>query len=150
MCSPKWPTSVSKSLGRGAPIVSCLSEALQDCKWVWPGNIQFISSVLGFGASETLCMPLKLKSLHPAALCFAHVQAWLPSKGGVPGPSLPSAGLLVWGGLCKAQSPGSLGRTSKIVIILPLWVTYPGIWVLTIPHFHPSYLLHYAFMLAFL
>ena len=61
-------------------------------------------------------MPLKLESLHPTALCLAHVQAWLPSNRGVLGPPLPSAGLLAWGGLCKAQSPSSLGRTSKIVV----------------------------------
>ena len=44
-----------------------------------------------------------------------------------------------WGAQCGGQTPCFLWRTSAVSLSSHLWVTHPGIWILTIPSLHPPY-----------
>ena len=83
-----------------------------------PGFSQITASVLGLGACEILFMPFK-SNLFPVTLLFSSTPAPLSSKPDVLGAHDSEAGSPGWKTQCGAWTPGSLGRTSAIVIILP-------------------------------
>ena len=58
--------------------------------------------------------------------CPGNKHSW-PSKPNILRAHIPSTRPLDWGSWCGTWIPCSLGRTSTIVIILPLWVTYLGV-----------------------
>ena len=109
-----------------------------------PDFFQTTASVLGLRAYEILHVPFKSGvsvSYSPSALPkmsptgFQSQMFW----GLISLMQDPQVGCPIWG-----SDPCSLGRISMVVIFLHLWITNPGMWILTISHLCPFYLSCYG------
>lgn len=84
-----------------------------------PGSFQIADSALGPGACGFCGRPLRVESLFPTAFWLFPKQAPLAFKPNILRVNLSGAGPPGLGTQYGAQTPGSLDRTSAIVIFLP-------------------------------
>lgn len=124
---------------RGSPCCLLSLEALQD-RQMSP----FRSLPLCW---DSVCKNLHVPFKHQISVSYSSLALLNKNPAGHQSHSGVSFSLcktLVPGSPVWAQTPHSLGKTSTIVILLLFWVVNLGLWILTIPCFHSSYLYHYV------